>query len=62
MTPEQRNQLINDYAWRCVDNMDIKDMRLALVDSIAHDFKTESDEYVIEPVKNYYPDLLEEAD
>ena len=62
MTPEQREKLIEDYAWRCVDDMDIKDMCRALVESIAHDFKTESDEYVIEQVKNYYPDLLEEDD
>lgn len=61
MTPEQRDKLIDDYAWRCVDDMDIKDMCRALAESIAHDFETESDEYVIEQVKQFYPDLLEDS-
>ena len=60
MTPEQRDKLIDDYAYRCVDDMDIKDMCRALAESIAHDFETESDEYVIEQVKQFYPDLLED--
>ena len=62
MTPEQREKLIEDYAWRCVDDMDIKDMCRVLAESIAHDLETESDGHVIEQVKNYYPDLLEGDD
>ena len=60
MTPEQRDKLINDYADRFVDDMDVYDICKALVKSIAHDLETESDEYVIEKVKEFYPDLLED--
>ena len=60
MTTEERDKLIDDYAWRCVDDMDIKDMCRAMAESIAHDFEGESDDYVIEQVKEFYPDLLED--
>ena len=58
MTPEERDKLIDNYAWRVVDDMDIKDLCRIVADMISHDFETESDEYVIEQVKEYYPDLL----
>ena len=60
MTPEERDKLIDDYAWRVVDDMDIKDLCRIVADMVVHDFETESDEYVIEQVKEYYPDLLED--
>ena len=58
MTPKERDKLIDDYAWRVVDDMDIKDLCRIVADMIAHDFETESDEYLIEQVKDHYPDLL----
>ena len=58
MTPEERDKLIDNYAWRVVDDMDIKDLCRIVAESIVHDFDTESDEYVIEVVNDYYPDLL----
>lgn len=60
MTTEDRDKLIDDYAWRCVDDMGIKDICRAMAESIAHDFEGESDDYVIEQVKEFYPDLLED--
>ena len=60
MTPEERDKLIDNYAWRVVDDIDIKDLCSLVADTIARDFETESDEYVIETVKELYPDLLEE--
>ena len=60
MTPEQRDKLIDNYAWRVVDDMDIGDVCKALAESIAYDLEAESDEYVIARVKEYYPDLLED--
>ena len=60
MTPEERDKLIDNYAWRVVDDMDIKDLCRIVADMVAHDFETESDEYVIEQVKEYYPDLLDD--
>jgi hypothetical protein len=58
MTFEELDKLINAYAWRVVDDMDLKDLCAFAADVIAHDFKTETEEYVIETIKNYYPDLL----
>ena len=58
MTPKERDKLIDDYAWRVVDDMDIKDLCRIVADIIANGFEFESDEDVIEQVKEYYPDLL----
>lgn len=60
MTPQERDKLIDNYACRCVDDMHIKDICRALAEWIAHDLSSETDDYVIEQVKEYYPDLLEE--
>ena len=60
LTPEQRDKLIDDYAWRCVDDMDIKDMCRILAQQIVHDFDTESDEYVVNQIKEFYPDLIDD--
>ena len=60
MTTEERDKIIDDYAWRVVDDMDIKDLCHIVAEMIVHDFENESDDYVIEQVKEYYPDLLED--
>ena len=60
MTDKERDDLIDNYAWRCVENMDIKDLCRAMAETISASFDTESDEYVIEQVKEHYPDLLED--
>ena len=60
MTPEERDELIDTYAWRIVDGMDIKDLCRTVADMIVRDFETESDESVIDQIKEYYPDLLED--
>ena len=60
LTDEQRDKLIDNYAWRVVDDMDIKDLCQFVAEVIAHDFETETDEYVIEQIQDYYPDLIEE--
>ena len=59
MTGEERNDLINNYAWRCVDSMDIKDLCRAMAEQIAASFDLDSDDCVIEQIKEHYPDLLE---
>lgn len=58
MTPKERDNLIDAYAWRVVNELGIKDLRHIVANMVAHDFETESDEYVIEQVQEYYPDLL----
>ena len=59
MTDKERDELIDNYAWRCVDDMEIGDLCKAMVQIIAENFDNKSDDYVIEQVKEYYPDLLE---
>ena len=58
MTPKERDKLIDDYAWRVVDELSYEDCRWMVVNMVTHEFETESDEYVIEQVQEYYPDLL----
>ena len=59
MTPEQLDKLIDAYAWRCVDDMDIKELRQALAERIIHDFEDViSDDYIIDVIKGHYPELL----
>ena len=59
MTDKERDELIDNYAWRCVDDMEISDLCRGMVEVIAANFDTKSDDYVIEQVKQFYPDLLE---
>jgi hypothetical protein len=58
MTDKERDELIYNYAWRCVHDMDIDNLCRAIAEQIAASFDTESDDYLIEQVKEYYPDLL----
>jgi len=61
MTPEQRDQLIDNYAWTIVDGMDIKDLCRMAAEQIAANMDNYSDEEVIAEVKEYgYEHLLED--
>ena len=62
MTPEQRDKLIDDYAWEIVDGMDIKDLCRMAAEQIASNLENFSNEEVIAEVKEYYPHLLEDND
>ena len=53
MTDKERDELIDNYAWRCVDDMEIGDLCKAMVQIIAENFDNKSDDYVIEQVKNF---------
>ena len=44
MTNEQRDKLIDDYAWRVVDDMDIKDLCHATAEQISAGFDNQSDD------------------
>jgi hypothetical protein len=59
MTPEQRDELIDNYAWEIVDGMDVKDLCRMAAEQIASGMEEYTDEQVIEEVKEYYPHLLE---
>ena len=59
MTDKERDKLIDNYAWKCVDDMEIDDLCRAMAQQIAESFDTKSDDHVIKQVKESYPDLLE---
>ena len=64
MTDKERDELIDNYAWRCVDDMDIKDLCRAMAEQIAASFDTESDEYYDEltnRVKNKFPESFNQG-
>ena len=58
MTNEQRDKLIDDYAWRVVDDMDIKDLCRCMAEQISAGFDNQSDDEVIAEIKEFYPDLI----
>ena len=70
MTNQQRDKLINDYACRIVDDMDIsgelirprKDLYRAMAEQIAAKFEGYKTEEVIEEIRVLYPDLGDEFD
>ncbi len=59
MTPEQRDNLIDNYAWQIVDDMDIKDLCRMAAEQIAANMESYTDEEVITEITEYYPHLLE---
>ena len=59
MTKQERDELIDNYAWECVDNMDTKTMCRALAEQIAASMETYTLDEVIEQVNEHYPHLLD---
>jgi hypothetical protein len=55
-----RDQLIQDYIDRILDNMSIKDLMQIVGDQLEENFGSYSDEELISEVTEYYPELLEE--
>ena len=60
MNPEQRDKLIDDYAWEIVDGMDVKDLCRMAAEQIASGMASYTDEQVTEEIKQFYPHLLED--
>ena len=60
MDSKEREKIIDEYAWRLVDDMDLKTLCQLAADSIKHDMEGEDDEYVIELIKDYYPNFFDE--
>jgi len=58
MTPEQRDQLQDDYVNQIVDDMDLKTLCAFVYDSISCTLDDYSTNELIEEVNNYYPHLL----
>ena len=55
-----RDELQANYIDRILDRMDIKDMMRILYDQFDENLDMYSVDELIEEVKEYYPDLLEE--
>jgi hypothetical protein len=54
-----RDTLISDYAQQILDGMDMKTMECFVYDSLKVNLSCYSDEELIEEVKEYNPELLE---
>lgn len=55
-----RTQLQDDMIQQILDDMDIKTMMAILYDNMNESYDKYSDEELMEEVKEYYPELLEE--
>ena len=55
-----RDQLIQDYIDRILDNMSTKDLLRIVGEQMEENLTSYTDEELISEVSDYYPDLLEE--
>ena len=55
-----RDQLIQDYIDRILDNMSTKDLMRIVGDQLEENLGSYSDEELIAEITEYYPELLEE--
>jgi hypothetical protein len=55
-----RNELIQSYIDRVIDNMSTKDLVRIVWEQIEESLANYTDEELIEEVQDYYPELLEE--
>ena len=58
MPEMNRDQLIEEYIDRILDNMSTKDLMRIVGDQLEENFSTYSDEELITEVEEYYPELL----
>ena len=58
-TDFNRQQLIEEYVDRILDNMSTKDLMRIVGDQLEENLSTYSDEELITEVTEYYPELLE---
>jgi len=54
-----RNQLIQDYVDRVLDNMSTKDLMRIVGEQLEENLGSYSDEELISEVQEYYPELIE---
>ena len=60
LTQEQRSDLLEAYVTYVVDSMDMNDLETFVYNTIYESMEETSDESLIEDVKEWYPNLLEE--
>jgi hypothetical protein len=58
MPEMNRDQLIEEYIDRILDNMSTKDLMRIVGDQLEENFSSYSDEELINEVTEYYPELL----
>jgi hypothetical protein len=56
-----REQLIADYAQQILDGMDMKTMECFVYDTLKDNLDSYSDDELIQEVKEYNPELLDEV-
>lgn len=60
MTNFNRQELVEAYVDRILDNMSTKDLMRIVGDQLEENLTSYSDEELISEVEEYYPELLEE--
>ena len=55
-----REELIQSYAFQIMDSMDMKTMECFVMDTLTDNLNSYSDEELIEEIKEYNPELIEE--
>lgn len=56
-----REELIADYAQQILDGMDMKTMECFVYDTLKDNLSSYSDEELIQEIKEYNPELLEDV-
>ena len=59
MTPEQRDQLQDDFINQIIDDMDLKTLCQFACDVLSQEYDLYTTEELRTEVKEYYPELLE---
>jgi hypothetical protein len=60
MTLNNRDQLVQNYIDRVIDNMSTKDLVRVVWEQLEENLSSYSDEELLSEVEDYYPELLEE--
>jgi hypothetical protein len=61
MTPEERDKLQDAYVHAVIDDMDMDSLIQYAADSLHHYLDKESNDELIETVKELYPELLNDT-
>ena len=59
MDSKQKKELIEAYASECVESMDMDTLCTFAKESIESEMEWETDECILETIRDYYPHLLE---
>lgn len=61
MNEQQRQELIDAYVWRIVDNMSTKDLMVLAMDVIAAQYDEYADDELVGEISDNYPEILKEV-